>query len=146
MKKLKQIEKLQEIKELRRKLAELEVAKAMGVYRDAEIALQRALQAEADLEQEGESRTKKRLGSLMNQPGNVRIQSARVVNVYRQIENEKDLARNHTQSRTVVLEESTQNLRTQREKLARYLQVEERTRKLCGNLKAKESAEMLRKS
>lgn len=145
MDKLRQSLKLHQIKELRSRLSELEVAKAQGTLNSSEDALQRARANEYAVRTNGAEKRQERLKNLMQASENVKLDSARVVNIYRQTELELARSKELVSLKTQQVAEAQQNLRTQQQKLARYLQVEQRTRKLCERLQAQTLAEELRK-
>ncbi len=134
MSKLKQIDKLLKIKELRRRLAEMEAAKATREMQLASQEVEFAKQQEIEIKQTSAQRRQQRLKEVIQPGNNPGLQNARIVNVYAITDQEIQQSAFNTTLRIEQLHESEDRLKLEQSKLARFLQIEERTRKLCDKL------------
>jgi len=132
--KLKQIDKLLKVKELRRRLAELEAAKARRQMHEASHAVQAARDEEVYIKETSAIRRQERLKKVVEPGKNPAIQNARIVNLYAITDKEIQESAFNTEIRLQQLAESEDRLKLEQSKLARFLQLEERTRKLCDKL------------
>ena len=134
MSKLKQIDKLLKVKELRRRLAEMEAAKASREMHMANQAVEDAKQEQIHIKETAGVRRKERLQNSIEPGQNPSIQNARIVNVYAITDQEIQESAFNTEIKQQKLSESEDRLKLEQSKLARFLQLEERTRKLCDKL------------
>lgn len=134
MSKLKQIDKLLKVKELRRRLAEMEAAKARRHMHEAAQAVQAARDEEVYIKETSAIRRQERLKKVVEPGKNAAIQNARIVNLYAITDQEIQESAFNTEIRLQQLTESEDRLKLEQSKLARFLQLEERTRKLCDKL------------
>lgn len=134
MSKLKQIDKLLKVKELRRRLAEMEAAKASREMHMANQAVEDAKQEQIHIKETAGVRRKERLQNIIEPGQNPSIQNARIVNVYAITDQEIQESAFNTEIKQQKLSESEDRLKLEQSKLARFLQLEERTRKLCDKL------------
>jgi len=132
--KLKQIDKLLKVKELRRRLAEMEAAKASREMHMANQAVEDAKQEQIHIKETAGVRRKERLQNIIEPGQNPSIQNARIVNVYAITDQEIQESAFNTEIKQQKLSESEDRLKLEQSKLARFLQLEERTRKLCDKL------------
>ncbi len=134
MSKLQQIDKLLKIKELRRRLAEMEAAKAKREMHLASQEVDHAKQQEIEIKQTSGHRRQRRLKEIIEPGKNPTLQNARIVNVYAITDQEIQASAFKTTMRIEQFHESEERLKLEQSKLARFLQIEERTRKLCDKL------------
>ena len=134
MSKLKQIDKLLKVKELRRRLAEMEAAKASREMHMANQGVEDAKQEQIHIKETAGVRRKERLQNSIEPGQNPSIQNARIVNVYAITDQEIQESAFNTEIKQQKLSESEDRLKLEQSKLARFLQLEERTRKLCDKL------------
>jgi len=134
MDKLKQIDKLLRVKELRRRLAEMEASKARNAMYQAEDAVERARQNEQFVLDDSDRRRHERMNNLMKGDSNIAVQNARVINMYAMTSEEILQSKTATSDRISDLQGAQERAKIEQAKLARFLQLEERTRKLCDRL------------
>lgn len=134
MSKLKQIDKLLKVKELRRRLAEMEAAKASREMHMANLAVEDAKLEQINVRETASTRRKERLQNIIKPDKNPSVQNARIANVYAITDQEIQEAAFNTEIKQQKLSESEERLKLEQSKLARFLQLEERTRKLCDKL------------
>ena len=134
MNKLKQIDKLLKVKELRRRLAEMEAARASREMHMASQAVEEAKQEQIHIKETAGIRRQERLKKVVEPGQNPSVQNARIVNVYAITDQEIQESAFNTEIKQQKLSESEERLKLEQSKLARFLQLEERTRKLCDKL------------
>ena len=134
MSKLKKIDKLLKVKELRRRLAEMEAAKASREMHMANLAVEDAKQEQIHIKETAAVRRQERLQKVVEPGQNPAMQNARIVNVYAITDEEIQQAAFNIEIKQQKLNESEERLKLEQSKLARFLQLEERTRKLCDKL------------
>lgn len=134
MSRLKQIDKLLSIKELRRRLAEMEAARSRRVVQEADAMLQEAHDEEAYIKETSAQRRQERLKQVVEAGKNPAVQNAQLVNVYAITSQEISGAKFNTELKRQQVDEANERLKLEQKKLARFLQIEERTRKLCDRL------------
>lgn len=144
MKKLNQIDKLLKVKQLRRRLAEMEAAKARRFVHNAELELQDARIEEQTVRETSTERRNERLKKVVEISDNPAVQNARLVNVYAITDQEIQNANFNTTLHIQKLDEASDRLKLEQQKLARFLQLEERTRKLCDRLLEMKKVEAVR--
>jgi len=132
--KLKQIDKLLKVKELRRRLAELEAAKAKRAMLQADQDVIDAQNNEIQVKETASERRQERLKKVLEPSNNPALQNARVVNLYAITDQEIQASAFKTTLSKQLFAESEERLKMEQSKLARFLQLEERTRKLCDKL------------
>ena len=140
----KQINRLLSIKTMRRKLAELDAARANARVSGAMAALSNARQDEQDIIITGDQRRENRISELVNTPSNVPLQDTMIVNTFARTDFERDQARANVLQKTANLGEARVAAAEKQQKLARFLQVEERAKQLCSRLEASEALEAQR--
>ncbi|MEL7428644.1 MAG: hypothetical protein AAFN43_01470 [Pseudomonadota bacterium] len=141
---VRQIRKLLKIKTMRRKMAELEVARANAEVARGLSAVEQAQQEEADTLASGAERREKRISRLLDEPGNVSMQNAMIVNVFARTRHEKARARAAVLQKSAELLEARNLAIEKQRKLARFLQVEERAKQFCDRLETSERLEAQR--
>ena len=134
MNKTKQIDRLLRVKELRRRLAEMEAVKATRQMHMAEQAVENAKEEEIYIKETSAARRQEKLKEVLDPGKNPAIQNARVVNLYAITDKEIKESAFQTEIKQQQLIESKERLKLEQSKLARFLQLEERTRKLCEKL------------
>lgn len=134
MSKLSKIDKLLKVKELRRRLAEMEAAKARREMHIADQEVEHARQQEIEIKQTSSQRRQNRLKEVIKPGKNPALQNARIVNVYAMTDQEIKESAFNTTMRIEQFHEAQDRLKLEQSKLARFLQIEERTRKLCDKL------------
>ncbi len=134
MSKLKKIDKLLQVKELRRRLAEMEAARAKREVAIANNALIEAQNEALYIKETSVERRHERLTQVVQAGQNPALQNARLVNVYAITDEEIQNANFKTTLHAEQLSEAAERLKLEQQKLARFLQLEERTRKLCDRL------------
>lgn len=134
MSKLKKIDKLLKVKELRRRLAEMEAAKASREMHMASLAVEDAKHEQIRIKETAAIRRQERLKKVIEPGQNPSLQNARIVNVYAITDQEIQESAFNTELKEQKLSESQERLKLEQSKLARFLQLEERTRKLCDKL------------
>lgn len=144
MSKLKQIDKLLRVKELRRRLAEMEAAKARRNVHSANDKLHDAMSDEQTIRETSQDRRQERLKKVVQVSDNPSVQNARLANVYAITNKEIENAQFNTALHAERLREAGECLKLEQKKLARYLQLEERTRKLCDRLLEMKKVEAVR--
>lgn len=87
-----------------------------------------------DLQENGKLKEQQRLDELLNEPDNLRLQSARVMNVYTATKREVQHTREIIAARELELEDANKQLKFKQQELAQKLQESERTRKLRDHL------------
>lgn len=144
MSKLKKIDKLLKVKELRRRLAEMEAAKAKREVMIAKNALVQAQEDEQHIKDTSADRRNERLTQVIQAGQNPAVQNARLVNIYAITDEEIQSATFKTTLHVQQLDESAERLKLEQQKLARFLQLEERTKKLCERLAEMKKVEAAR--
>ena len=144
MSKAKQIDKLLRVKELRRRLAEMEAGKATRQMHMAAQAVEDAKKEEIYIKETSAVRRQEKLKQVLDPGKNPAIQNARVVNLYAITDKEIKESAFQTEVRQQQLVESKERLKLEQSKLARFLQLEERTRKLCEKLVEMKKIEIAR--
>lgn len=134
MSKLKKIDKLLKVKELRRRLAEMEAAKASREMHMASLAVEDAKQQQIHIRETAAIRRQERLQNIVEPGQNPSVQNARIVNIYAITDQEIQESAFNTEIKEQKLNEAEDRLKLEQSKLARFLQLEERTRKLCDKL------------
>ena len=134
-----QIRKLLTIKTMRKKLAELDVARANAEVSNAKTAVDQAERNERDILQSGAERREERISDLLKHPANTAVQDTMIVNVFARTDHEKLEARANVLQKYTDLAASRQKAIEKQEKLARFLQVEERARQFCERLETSEN-------
>jgi len=143
---LRQIDKLLGVKELRRRLAEMETARARRELLECEAMLDQAIEEESRIRETCVERRQQRLREVVQKSRNPAVQNARLVNVYAITDEEIKGAAFQTELKTQQLEEAGERVKLEQQKLARFLQIEERTRKLCDRLAEMKRLEAARQS
>jgi len=138
------IEKLLSVKSLRRKLAELETARANAAVFNAEDAVDRALENEEVVKNGSDQIRKARINELLDQPDNVAVQNALISNAFAKTDFEIGQAKERTNLRRHELQESVATAVEKQKNLARFLQMEERAKQFFERLKSAENLEALR--
>lgn len=134
MSKLKKIDKLLKVKELRRRLAELEAAKARREVYQAEQEVIDAQNEEIRIKETASERRQEKIKDLLEPGKNPAMQNSRIANLYAITDQEIKESAFKTTMQREKLTESEERLKLEQSKLARFLQLEERTRKLCDKL------------
>ena len=138
------IQKLLTVKSLRRKLAELEAAKARNAVLNAEDAVNRAVYSEEATKQGSETLRKKRISELLEKPDNVAVQNALIGNVFAKTDYEIAQAIERTGRKQQELDTSQHYAAQKQKNLARFLQMEERAKQFFERVKSAEDLEALR--
>ena len=138
------IQKLLTVKSLRRKLAELEAAKARNAVLNAEDAVNRAVYSEEATKQGSETLRKKRISELLEKPDNVAVQNALIGNVFAKTDYEIAQAIERTGRKRQELDTSQHYAAEKQKNLARFLQMEERAKQFFERVKSAEDLEALR--
>ena len=140
----KNIDRLLKVKELRRRLAEIEASQARNALYAAEDALARAKENEFSVRANSDVKRNERLNHLLEGGGNIAVQSIQLKNAYALTEQEINQAIEHTKHQDSALGEAAECASLAQQKLARFLQIEERTRKLCEKLAEMKHKEAIR--
>lgn len=112
----------------------MEAAKASRNLHMASLAFEDAKLQQVQVSKNAGMRRQERLKKIIQPSKNPSIQNARIVNVYAITEQEIKEAAFNTTLKEQQLSESEERLKLEQSKLARFLQLEERTRKLCDKL------------
>jgi hypothetical protein len=128
------IDRLLKIKELRRQLAEVQLAKTANLRAQSQAAVELAWNNHEYIKVSSKEQREQRISQVINTPGNVPVDGARITNLYNSTK--ADIKNSKAWALTKVDElQNARALETEdRQKLARFLQVEERTRKLGERL------------
>ena len=142
--KLSQIDQILRVKEMRRKLAEVNYARANRHVREGETAVWNAQQDEIYIKNTSQSRREERLSKLLENTENPVMENARITNVYKITETEIENSAQITQSRKEELLEAIAIASGKREELARFLQRENKSKQLRDRLVSMEQKEAIR--
>ena len=112
----------------------MEAAKATRIMHEADLAVQTAREEEVNIKQTSSARRQERLKEIIEPGKNPALQNARIVNVYKITDQEVQASAFKTEMQIQLLGEAEERLKLEQTKLARFLQLEERTRKLCERL------------
>lgn len=138
------IQKLLTVKSLRRKLAELEAAKARTAVLNAEDAVNRAVYSEKATKQGSETLRQERISDLLEKPDNIAVQNAMIGNVFAKTDYEIAQAIERTGRKRQELDTSQHDAAEKQKNLARFLQMEERAKQFFERVKTAEDLEALR--
>jgi len=112
----------------------MEAAKASREMHMANLAVEDAKLEQITVRETASIRRKERLQNIIKPDKNPSVQNARIANVYAITDQEIQEAAFNTEIKQQKLSESEERLKLEQSKLARFLQLEERTRKLCDKL------------
>ncbi len=129
-----QLNRVLQIKEMRRKLAEIEAARAARLRHEAEAAVSNAYAEQNEIIENSDQRRNARLEKLLEDGRNPAVENARIRNLYRATDHEIDASKFRTDCRISELEIAETSAKMKQKELASFLQREERTRKLCERL------------
>ncbi len=122
----------------------MDAAKAMREMQLADQEVELAKEQEIHIKQTSNHRRQERLKEVIEPGKNPALQNARIVNVYAITDQEIQESAFNTSMRIEQLHESEQRLKLEQSRLARFLQIEERTRKLCDRLVEMKKVETIR--
>lgn len=122
----------------------MEAARAKRAVYTAQNALIEARDTEQYVKETSIERRQERLKQVIKVSANPAVQNARLVNVYSITDQEIQTATFNTTLHTQQLQESADRLKLEQQKLARFLQLEERTKKLCERLNDMKKIEAIR--
>ena len=142
--KRQQVDRIMRVKEMRRKIAEVEAAKANRIVSESESLLASAIANEAYTKQTSVKRREDRLAKLLEDRDNPAYENARIVNVYNMTESEIVESQALTKQREEELSQARYNAKLKQQELAKFLQQENRTEKIRDKLKEAEIEEAIR--
>jgi len=143
---LRQIDKLLGVKELRRRLAEMEAARARRELSQCKTMLNEAIQQEREIRETSVERRQQRLREAVRKGQNPAVENVRLMSVYTRTDEEIKGAAFRTELKSQQLDEANERVKLEQQKLARFLQIEERTRKLCDRLLEMKKVEAARQA
>ena len=142
--KRQQVDRIMRVKEMRRKLAEVEAAKANRIVSESENLLASAIASENYTKETSVKRREDRLAKLLEDRDNPAYENARIVNVYNMTESEIAESQALTQQREEELSQARYNAKLKQQELAKFLQQENRTEKIRDKLIEAEIEEAIR--
>lgn len=122
----------------------MEAAKAKREMQLADQEVEYARQQEIEIKQTAAHRRQERLKEVIQPSTNPTLQNARIVNVYAITDTEIQESTFHTTMQIEKRHEAEDRFKLEQSKLARFLQIEERTRKLCDKLVELKKVEAVR--
>ncbi|MEO0330011.1 MAG: hypothetical protein AAF217_15630 [Pseudomonadota bacterium] len=142
--KREQIERILRVKEMRRKLAEVNYARANREVHDRENAVLSAQDHETHIRATSDNRREERLSRLLSKSDNPALENGRITNIYKMTATEIRNSEIYTQSCKEELSDALTIATAKRQHLAHLLQREDRSKQLRDKVVSLEIMEAIR--